>query len=397
MRTDNSNGMLTIYLEGRIDSSNALEVEKELLDAAGDAQDVVPVIDAANLAYISSAGLRALMKLRKGYKKPVRIINTSPEVYDIFEVTGFTELFDVKKSLRNVSVEGLELIGEGANGKVYRFTPDEMIKVFREGISMDTVEAERESSKKAFLFGVPCAIPFDTVLCGESYGTIYEMLKAKTLTEVIRANPDTLEHYAKESAVLLKKMHTIEVPEGQMQSAANLLYHTIDSLTEDFTPEEIALMHRLYDAIPKMNRFIHNDYHTKNIMESEGELILIDLGDAGAGNPLIDLIHCYMVYLLIGSGTRENTPEGISFIGLSYGQMNRFWEVFLSTYCGSGEEAERMNQILEPYGWLMYLTTAMSHPLLPKEYHSKYVEMIREKVFPNTKEMEASVKEVRFE
>ena len=56
-----------------------------------------------------------------------------------------------------------------------------------------------------------------------------------------------------------------------------------------------------------------------------------------------------------------------------------------------------MNQILEPYGWLMYLTTAMSHPLLPKEYHSKYVEMIREKVFPNTKEMEASVKEVRFE
>ena len=36
----------------------------------------------------------------------------------------------------------------------------------------------------------------------------------------------------------------------------------------------------------------------------DGELMLIDLGDAGAGNPLIDLIHCCFVYQMMGAGTR---------------------------------------------------------------------------------------------
>lgn len=36
----------------------------------------------------------------------------SRDVYDIFETTGFTELLDVKKALRKVSVEGLDAIGQ---------------------------------------------------------------------------------------------------------------------------------------------------------------------------------------------------------------------------------------------------------------------------------------------
>ena len=387
MKTQLDNGKLTIYLEGRIDSNSAPQVERELLTAVDGASGIEPILDAEKLEYISSAGLRVLMKMRKLYKRPLQVVNVSPEVYDIFEVTGFSEILNVRKKLREVSVEGCELLGEGANGKVLRFTADEMIKVFRPGITLDVIEQEREASRKAFLLGVPCAIPFDTVRCGESYGTIYELLKAATVTERIRENPDTLPRYAEASAQMLREMHQIEIPAGQMQKASRLLHSAVDAVASDFTPEEIARMHRLYDAIPEMRRFVHNDYHAKNVMESRGELILIDLGDAGAGNPMIDLIHCYMVYKLIGSGKREQAPDEMGFIGMTYREMDRFWKIFLPAYCGSETEAERLNRILAPYALLMYLTVSMGHPRLPAQYHAAYADKVREQVFPHAEEM----------
>ena len=77
---------------------------KKLLAEAGTDKNIV--LDAENLVYISSAGLRVLIKLRKMAGAPLKIINVSQDVFSILEVTGFIELFDVKKKLREVSVEG---------------------------------------------------------------------------------------------------------------------------------------------------------------------------------------------------------------------------------------------------------------------------------------------------
>ena len=170
-----------IQIKGHIDSNNAEQFEKELMDSALKIPVTEIVLDAGELEYISSAGLRVLMKLRKQVKRPVPVVNVSPEIYEIFEVTGFTDLLEVKKKMREVSVEGCEELGSGANGTVYRLTKEEMIKVFRPGMTIDEIEAEREASRNAFLLGVPCAIAFDTVKVGDCYGTIYEMLNAATV------------------------------------------------------------------------------------------------------------------------------------------------------------------------------------------------------------------------
>ena len=55
-------------------------------------------IDASELTYILIAGLRVLMKLRKTVGN-VTINNVTSEVYEIFEVTGFTQLMTVNKKL----------------------------------------------------------------------------------------------------------------------------------------------------------------------------------------------------------------------------------------------------------------------------------------------------------
>ena len=360
-------------IKGKIDSTNAPEFEKEIMAA------LPTEIDASELAYISSAGLRVLLKLTKTVGE-VTVSGVTPDVYEILDATGFTSILNVKKAMREVSVEGCELIGEGANGKVYRLTKDEMIKVFRPSISPDVIELERESSRKAFLFGVPCAISYDTVRCGDSYGTVYETLNAATLTERIRENPEKLDDYAKRSAALLKKLHQTEIPEGQLPDATRLLYATLDAVAEDFTPEEMEKLRALYDSIPRQSFFIHNDYHVKNIMEAGGELMLIDLGDAGAGNPLIDLIHCCMCYRFMGVGSGEHADDELSYIGVTYGEMKRYWKVFLTEYCGGEKEAEQLDRLLEPYALMMYFTATMAHPRLPKEYHPHYANSVREKV-----------------
>ena len=98
-------------LKGKIDTTNAAEFEKEIM-AAKPAE-----LDASELEYISSAGLRVLLKLAKALGD-VTVNNVSSEVYEIFNVTGFTEILNVKKALREVSVEGCQLIGKGGNGSV---------------------------------------------------------------------------------------------------------------------------------------------------------------------------------------------------------------------------------------------------------------------------------------
>lgn len=384
---------LNVALEGRIDSSNAPAVEAELLQAVNANPGTALIIDADKLEYISSAGLRVLMKLRKRTGKPLPVVNVTPEVYDIFDMTGFTELLDVKRRLREVSVEGCRTLGSGANGTVYRLTRDEIVKVFRAGITLEQIEAEREAARRAFLLGVPCAIAFDTVRVGERYGTVYEMLDAATVAERIQENPGRLDELAVACARLLKQMHDTQVPEGQLPRSGQFTHTTVDRVAEAFTPEEVRKMHALYDSIPQMNRFIHNDYQPKNIMESNGELMMIDLGDAAAGNPVIDLIHSYMIFKLIGSGTQAHGDDEMSFVDMTYGNLRRFWDVFLTTYCQDAEKAARLNAKLEPYAQMMYLTVSMAHPRLPKAYHAAYAEKVRKLTLSRFDEIVGSLKD----
>lgn len=59
------NGILTIFPGKRIDASNAPQVENEIQKAREEAQGLPIIIDAEKLEYISSAGLRVLLRLRK--------------------------------------------------------------------------------------------------------------------------------------------------------------------------------------------------------------------------------------------------------------------------------------------------------------------------------------------
>ncbi len=176
MRTTLKDNKLTLYPEGRIDTNNANQIEQEALAAVEENAGADLVIDAEKLEYISSAGLRVLMKLRKQTGEKVPVINVSPEVYEIFETTGFTDLLDVKKALRELSIEGCEFIGRGSFGIVYRLDPETVVKVYREGVKLEQLQEEKRCATAAFVHELPTAIAYDTVKVGNSYGNVYELL-----------------------------------------------------------------------------------------------------------------------------------------------------------------------------------------------------------------------------
>ncbi len=162
---------LTLSLTGRIDANNAPKVEAEIADALAKNLEVVPEFDASGLEYISSAGLRVLLKFRKKFGKNLDVIDVSNDVYDIFSVTGFTELLNVRKRLREVSTEGCPVIGEGHYSTVYRLDTETIIKIFNKiPITLEKIEHDQRTAREAFVLGIPTAISYDVVRTGGHYG-----------------------------------------------------------------------------------------------------------------------------------------------------------------------------------------------------------------------------------
>ena len=85
---------LIISLEGRLDTTTSPELESEYKKL--DEKNIV--LDLKDLNYISSAGLRVLLTMQKEMNKKgtLEIINVCDDVRDIFEVTSFNDILNIK-------------------------------------------------------------------------------------------------------------------------------------------------------------------------------------------------------------------------------------------------------------------------------------------------------------
>ncbi|MBQ6117760.1 MAG: anti-sigma factor antagonist [Clostridia bacterium] len=327
------NNLLTLFLAGRVDSANAAEAEKQIFAAAEGAGALT--LDAADLEYISSAGLRVILRLKKAFKD-VKIVNASPEVYEIFDMTGFTEMMDIAKAYRKVSVEGCEVIGEGANGKVYRIDPDTIVKVYKNHDALEEIHKERELARKAFVMGVPTAIPYDVVQVGDLYGSVFELLNAKSFAKLMIAQPEQTEQLARESVEILKTMHATTLKPGELpdKKAEALVWA---EFCRDYLPAEVGdKLVRLVSDIPETLNMLHGDYHIKNIMRQNGENLLIDMDTLAMGHPVFEFAAIYLAYIGFSCIDHENVKR---FLGIPYEQAQRFWKETLRAYFGTDDEA----------------------------------------------------------
>jgi uncharacterized protein (TIGR02172 family) len=383
MKTTTDNNTATIFLEGRIDSNNAAQTEKEIFGAIeGKAPDIV--IDAEKLDYISSAGLRVLMKLRKSINKPLPLINVSRDVYDIFETTGFIELFDVKKALRKVSVADCEVIGQGGHGKVYRLDEETIIKVYHDNSPLSLIEKEREYAKNAFVHGVPSAIAYDIVSTEEGYGLVFEMAGAVTVSRFVTEHPERLQEYAVKFGTLLKTLNSTEADPKLYGDIRQIYLERAGNARKYFTDEENEQLVKMINAVPDGSGMVHGDYHTNNVMvQSDGELVLIDMADISRGNALFDIGGTFLVMYIAGM----NDPNVTKWvIGLDYELSKQIWGITLSTYYGTTDrqKLELLGQRCGAFALMRMATTLGMGSKNVSGRAEAMVAMLREKLFPNT-------------
>ena len=190
--SENGTGAVTFALTGRVDSLNAPELESQLMERLAGRAGAPVVLDASELQYISSAGLRVLLRVKKT-NPDMTVTGVNSDVYEVLDMTGFTELMTVEKAYRTVSVEGCEEIGRGANGTIYRIDRDNVVKVYNNPDALEDIRHEREVARLALVLGIPTAISYDVVKVGDSYGSVFELLNASSFSKILAEQPDRMD------------------------------------------------------------------------------------------------------------------------------------------------------------------------------------------------------------
>ena len=384
-----NNDILVVSLDGRLDTEASAKFETELAEISKENPHGSLVIDASNLEYIASSGLRIILKLVKT-EKDFKLENVCPAVYEVFEVTGFAKIIKMTKALRKIDLDKCEKIDAGGNGAVYRVSEDEIVKVNFNPETYDNLEQELAKAKEAFFLGIPTAISFDLVDCGEGKkGVVYEIIKSSTLGENIQKDPSRMEELTEKYIEQLNLLHSVHTDNPVFGSAKESYRKQVEAASKFLTEEEGELLNHILEALPDGDRLVHGDAHPKNIMIQNGEMLWIDMEGMSVGHPIYDLIS--IAVILNGMRTDEMS---IGICGMDNATVKLFKDCFIRKYFKTEDP-----EMIQKYGGLLdglRLIRAVFAIGFTSENTEKFrpaiIEMARQYFFPNIQKIVGGIK-----
>lgn len=367
-------GALTIKVKGKVDANNAPEFESAVLGDVLKAKSVK--IDASELEYISSAGLRVILKIKKTVKDS-EVVDATPESYDIFQMTGFTEMMKISKKLREVSVEGCKVIGQGYYGTIYRLSKDTIVKVYARPLELERIENERELARKAFILGVPTAIPMDIVKVGPYYGSVFELLDATTLCDKIINDIGNIDKYVKQSVDVLKVIHAAELKPGELADKKEEVLGWAKTI-QPMLPKDVgSRIISLVKGIKEDNHMLHGDYHIKNVMMIGEDPFIIDMDTLSMGSPIFELGFMYSSYVGYQEIDHDNSMQ---FFGIEHEKLVYFFHKSIELYC-NGYTNDQVELVIKKCRILCYIQLIdrfdkyKDHPELLERFKKEIAEL----------------------
>ena len=376
----NEKGICMLKMAGHLDANNAAEAEEKLFALRRENPEGRVMIDAQDLKYISSAGLRVLLKLEKSEKERLQILNVSDDLFEIFTVTGFSELMSISKPLEEIDVDGLEVVGRGMSGTVYRISSEQIVKVFSPHYDLAGIERERLAARTAFIRQVPTAIPFKTVKSGTQYGLVFELLHAKTLTYAMNAQPERVDEYLQRFVELAKKVHSVHLPANEFTSMKEMYKMNLNAVRDWYSAEEMEMLTSLVESIPEADTMIHGDLHTGNVMvDDNDELILIDMGGMGYGHPFFDLMSMVGVY----ASELASNPEGLAnYHGIPAALVEEIWERYMRKVFPDADDTKLTEYKRKAMGYtcLQKAFYPAFAPYIPSDAMKKLISMAMQRI-----------------
>lgn len=317
---------LVVSLSGRIDANVAPVVQSIIDEELTKNPHQKLVIDCNSLEYVSSAGLRVFLKLQKS-GEDLTLVNVAPEVYEIFDMTGFTEIIDIEKAFRKLSIEGADVIGKGSNGIVYRLDPETIIKVYFNSDALDDIKREKKLATKALVMGIPTAISYDIVKVGDKFGSVFELINSQTFSNILQQNPEKIDELTEMSVQLLKSIHATVDEQWQLPDIKETVLNWVRFLKDYLDEKTYNKLYSLVDAVEKDNHVIHGDYHVKNIMLQNDEPILIDMDTLALGNPVFEFGSIFNAYKGFYCVRKVE-----NFLDISFDACDYIWDKTLRLY-----------------------------------------------------------------
>ena len=383
------NEILTVYPVGRLDTDSSVKFETEILDICNANKHESLILDATELQYVASSGLRVILKIAKS-EKNFKIENVSSAIYGVFEMTGFSRIINISKALRKIDLEKCERIGFGGNGAVYRVSEDEIVKVNYNPDTYGGLEKELTKAKEAFLLGVSTAISFDLVDCGDGKrGVVYETIKSTTLGEAMHSDPSRMEELTDRYVEQLNALPSIRTDNPVFGSAKDNFRKQVEDSSKYLTEEEGKLLHLVLDALPEGDRLVHCDAHPKNLMIQNGEMLWNDMEQMAVGHPIYDLIS--IAVILDGMRTEEMI---MNIAGMSNANVALLKECFLRKYFNT-EDKEMLEKLSSMMGALRLIRTVFAIGFKTpqnEKYRQAIIDMARKVFFPNIQNIVAGVK-----
>ncbi len=350
-----------ITVSGSVTSDTVSDLEATVNSITEDSLPQNIQFDFEKVDYISSAGLRFLLKLRK---KGIilQITQVTPEVYEIFDMTGFTDMFDVQKKFRNMDITGCDMIGCGSNGMVYRIDPETVLKLYTRTDVLPEIRAEQEHAKYALQAGIPTAISFDIVKVGEKYGSVFELIDARSVASLLEEAPDKADSFIPSYVALLKCVHSIpykETAKVSLPDAHMKFIGYIDAIASYIPAQTVSLLQKFVSLIPRQHTVLHGDCQPGNVMVTKDELLFIDMDTLSFGNPLFDLGYLYSTLILY-----RQLPTVQKLFHISLDVLADFWQKMFALYyedC-SAEERERLRSMCAIISHVQVLRYLLRHP-----------------------------------
>ena len=382
------NGVLTVSLDGRMDTEAAVKFEAELAEICKNNPHESMVFDAEKLLYVASSGLRTILKMAKT-EKNFSVENVSPAVYSVFEMTGFSRIIKIRKALRKIDLEKCEKIGFGGNGAVYRVSEDEIVKVNYNPATYAALDLELAKAKEAFLLGIPTAISFDLVDCGEGKrGVVYETIKSRTLGESIQSNPELMEELTERYVEQLNTLHAVHTDNPVFGNAKDNYRTQVENASKFLTEEEGQMLKQILDVLPEGDRLVHCDAHPKNIMIQNGDMLWIDMEGMATGHPIYDLISIAVV--LNGMRTDEMS---LGICGMDNQTVLKFKDCFIRKYFKT-EDPEAVQRYSSMIDALRLIRAVLAIGFTSKnteEFRPAIIGMARQVFFPNIQKIAGGI------
>ena len=395
------NGRCIFVLKGRITQDNVDSLERELQELMKAHPDQDLDLDAGQLDYISSKGLRTLLKLIRENAGRITIRNASETVYSMLETAGVTDLTSVEspfegvssdgaiykpgtqrgaKSVRSVATDCSQIIGAGRSSVVYLLDSETLIKKYDEHVPIEKIYQEMDRARNAFIHDIPTAMPLELVRADDSYGIIFERIApADTVGHTITEHMEKFVEITWQFTELMRQMHQTTVRnDASFPAQKDIWLNWVEGMCCYYRAAEIDFLREMVESIPDRDTMVHCDFHENNVLVSGNDLVLIDMADVGYGHPIFDLA---------GGAFRAHAsliPGRQAHHGLSADNMQRFWRLVVGRYFGTNDP-EKLEEILDmclAFGLVRSALFPMKHVHIGDGLRRIHIDDARRNLFP---------------